>query len=174
MTVCTGGADGICTVTKRKLNGSFVQCSIPSRTRYLSAQVQHTLTRDHTLLPATHTHTHTHLTAIFPGLPRWAGTRKVKPIWILLKQETVSGSGISWVVCMSALRSRQITMPGPHHSSFFTGRMPFLPPNQQRQSTEGTFTCHSHIYPHPRMQSIIRLSLILINSHAAKVKRLSR
>jgi len=22
---------------------------------------------------------------------------------------------------------------------FFTGRMPFLPPNQQRQSTEGTF-----------------------------------
>ena len=35
------------------------------------------------------------LTAIFPGLPRWAATRKVKPIWILLKQKTVSGSGIS-------------------------------------------------------------------------------
>jgi len=30
-------------------------------------------------------------------------------------------------------------MPTPHHS-FFTGRMPFLPPNQQRQSTEGTKT----------------------------------
>jgi len=29
------------------------------------------------------------------------------------------------------------TTPTPHHS-FFTGRMPFLPPNQQRQSTEGT------------------------------------
>jgi len=28
------------------------------------------------------------------------------------------------------------TMPAPHHS-VFTGRMPFLPPNQQRQSTEG-------------------------------------
>jgi len=29
----------------------------------------------------------------------------------------------------------------PHQHSttlFFTGRMPFLPPNQQRQSTEGT------------------------------------
>ena len=25
-----------------------------------------------------HTHTHTCLTALFPGLPRWAGTRKVK------------------------------------------------------------------------------------------------
>ena len=26
--------------------------------------------------------THTRLTALFPGLPRSAGTRKVKPIWI--------------------------------------------------------------------------------------------
>ena len=82
-------------------------------------------------------YTHTRLTALFPGLPGWAGTRKVKPIWILLKQETVSGSGISWAICKSASRSRQITMPVPHHSSFFTGWMPFLPPNQQRQSTEG-------------------------------------
>jgi len=83
-----------------------------------------------------HTHTHTRLTALFPGLPGWAGTRKVKPIWILLKQETVSGSGISWAICKSAPRSRQITTPAPHHS-VFTGRMPFLPPNQQCQSTEG-------------------------------------
>jgi len=29
-----------------------------------------------------------------------------------------------------------MTTPVPHHS-FFTGRMPFLPPNQQHQSTEG-------------------------------------
>ena len=71
----------------------------------------------------THTHarTHTCLTALFPGLPWWAGTRKVKPIWILLKQETVSGSGsgISWAICKSAPRSRQITMPAPHHSVFY-------------------------------------------------------
>jgi len=33
-------------------------------------------------------------------------------------------------------RSRQVTTPAPHHS-VFTGRMPFLTPNQQRQSTEG-------------------------------------
>ena len=83
----------------------------------------------------THTHTHTHLTALFPGSPGWAGTRKVKPIWILLKQETVSGSGISWAICKSAPRSRQTTTPATHR--FFTGRMPFLLPNQQRQSTEG-------------------------------------
>jgi len=30
-----------------------------------------------------------------------------------------------------------INTPTPHHS-VFTGRMPFLPPNEQRQSTEGT------------------------------------
>ena len=64
----------------------------------------------------THTHTHTRLTALFPGLPRWAGTRKVKPIWITLKQQTVSGSGISWAICKSAPCSRQITMQAPRHS----------------------------------------------------------
>jgi len=78
-------------------------------------------------------HTYTHLTALFPGLPRWAGTRKVKPIRILLKQETVSGSGISWAICKSAPHSRQITMPAPHPTTqFFTGRVPFLPSSQQR------------------------------------------
>jgi len=82
-----------------------------------------------------HAHAHTRLMALFPGLPRSAGTRKAKPIWILVKQETVSGSGISWAICKSATRSRQTTTPAPHHS-VFTGRMPFLPPNQQRQNTE--------------------------------------
>ena len=67
----------------------------------------------------TWTHTHTRLTALFPGLPGWAGTRKVKPVLILLKQETVSGSGISWAICKSAPRSRQITMPATHHSVFY-------------------------------------------------------
>ena len=53
------------------------------------------------------------------GLPGWAGTRKVKPVWILLKQETMSGSGISWAICKPAPHSRQITMPAPHHSVFY-------------------------------------------------------
>ena len=48
-----------------------------------------------------HTRTHTGLTALCPGLPGWAGTRKVKPIWIWLEQEAVSGSGISWAICSS-------------------------------------------------------------------------
>jgi len=64
-------------------------------------------------------HTHTRLTALCPGLPGRASTRKVKPIWILLKQKTVSGSGIWWAICKSAPRSRQITMPALHHSVFY-------------------------------------------------------
>ena len=79
------------------------------------------------MMTVMYTHTHTRLTALCPGLPGWAGTRKVKPIWILLKQETLSGSGISWAIglCKSAPHSRQITMPAP-----------YLAPSQQRQSTE--------------------------------------
>jgi len=64
-------------------------------------------------------HTHTRLTALCPELPGSAGTRKVKPIWILLKQETVGGSGITWAICKSAPRSRQITTPAPHQSVFY-------------------------------------------------------
>ena len=55
---------------------------------------------------------HTHpLMAICPGPPRWACTRKVKPMWILLKQETVSGSGISWTICKSAPRTAWAISP---------------------------------------------------------------
>jgi len=63
--------------------------------------------------------THT-FNGICPELPGWAGTRKVNPIWILLNQDTVSGSGISWAICKSASRSRQITIPAPHHSVFYS------------------------------------------------------
>ena len=65
------------------------------------------------------THTHTRFTALFLGLPGRVGTRKVKAIWILLKQGTVSGSGISWAICKSAPCFRQTTTPAPHHSVFY-------------------------------------------------------
>ena len=72
------------------------------------------------------------LTASFPRQPGWAGSRKVKPIWMLLEQETVSGSGISWAICKSAPSSRQITMPVPHHSVFY--RPDALPATQPTAS----------------------------------------
>jgi len=50
------------------------------------------------------------------------------------------GSGISWTICkQSAPRCGQITTTTPHHP-IFTGRMMFLTPNQQRQSTAGICT----------------------------------
>jgi len=78
--------------------------------------------RDNTMI-----HTHP-FNGPFPGLSGSAGTRKVKPIWILLKQETVSGSGISWAICKSAPCSRQISMPAPHHAVFY--RLDSLPAAQ--------------------------------------------
>jgi len=81
--------------------------------------------------------THTHI-RLWPSrlcleLP---GELVPEPIWILLKQETASGSGISWAMCRSALCPRHSHTSIPP-LSVFTGRMPFLPPNQQRQNTEG-------------------------------------
>jgi len=43
----------------------------------------------------------------------------------------------SWAICKYAARSRQIATPAAT-TQFCTGRMPFLPPNQQRESTEGS------------------------------------
>jgi len=65
-------------------------------------------------------------------VPGWAGTRKVKPVWILLKQETVNCSGISWAICKSAPHSRQITMPATHNSVFYNPDA--LPANQPTAS----------------------------------------
>ena len=75
--------------------------------------------------------------ALCPGLPGWAGTRKVKPIWILLKQETVSGSGIRWAICNSAPRCRQIKRPAPHHSAFYRpDALPAAQPTASKHSRQ--------------------------------------
>ena len=84
-----------------------------------------------------HTHTHTHtFSGPLSGTTRVSRYQKGKTNLDFTETRDIS-SGISWAMCKSAPRSRQITTPAPHYSSFFTGRMPFLPPNQQCQSTEG-------------------------------------
>jgi len=95
----------------------------------------------------THTHIHTRLTALCLGLPRWAGTRKVNPI--LLEQETVSGSGISWAICKSAPRSRQITTPAPHYSSFLQTGYPSCHPTNSVKYWRHTYT---HIHKPPNVK----------------------
>jgi len=65
-------------------------------------------------------------------------TGKVKTNLDLLEQEIVSVSGICWAICKSESHPRQPCQRPT--TQFFTGQMPFLPPNQQRQITEGTAT----------------------------------
>ena len=79
----------------------------------------------------THAHTHTNTQPFngpFSGTTQVSRYQKGKPIWILLKQETVSGSGIRWAICKSAPRSRQITTPAPHHSVFLQAGCPSCRP----------------------------------------------
>jgi len=67
----------------------------------------------------THTHTHTPFNGLFSGTTQVSRYQKGKTNLDLLKQERVSGSGISWVICKSAPCSRQTTTPAPHHSVFY-------------------------------------------------------
>jgi len=84
----------------------------------------------------THTHTHTRIAALCPVLPGYAGTRKAKPVWILLKQETVSGSGISWAICKSAPRPRQNKHASTPPLSFLQAGCSFCRPTRQPTATK--------------------------------------
>ena len=55
----------------------------------------------------------------------------------------MSGSGISWAICKSAPRSRQITTPAPHHSVFY--RPGVFPAAQPTASTR-----HQETVPCPQ------------------------
>jgi len=115
---------------------TYTSASINQPKLYFS--VEHDLAEDSLTGMNKNNNTHTHpFNGPLSGSTQVSRYQKVKPIWMLLEQETVSGSGISWAICKSTRRSRQITTPAPHHS-VFTGRMPFLTPNHQLQSTEGS------------------------------------
>jgi len=69
----------------------------------------------------TQTHKHTY-TSVYGPLDfdrDYPGEPVPAPIWILLKQKTVSGNGISWAICISAPHPRQITMPTSYHSVYY-------------------------------------------------------
>ena len=72
--------------------------------------------------------------AIFPGEPGSAGTR-MSPFWILLELRLMKVFVTIGAISCAKLQSN-------HHqqqtnTQRFTGRMPFLSPNQQCQSTDG-------------------------------------
>jgi len=79
-----------------------------------------------------------HLTASFPGRPGYSRYQKGKAN---LDFTGARDSEWQWhqlghmQVCTSLQTDNHTNTP----PLVFTGRMPFLPPNQQRQSTEGTY-----------------------------------
>jgi len=88
----------------------------------------------------THTHTHTHTRPFngpFSGTTRVSRYQKGKT---RLDFTEASDSEWQWhqlgrmQVCISLRTANHASTPP---LKFFTGRMPFLPPSQQRQSTEG-------------------------------------
>ena len=50
----------------------------------------------------------------------------------------VSGSGISWAICKSAYRSRQMTTPTPHHSVFSQAGCPSCHPTNSVKALKAT------------------------------------
>jgi len=82
----------------------------------------------------TQTHIHTRLTALFLGLPRWAGTRKVKTYLDFTEARDSEWQWHQLALCKSAPCFRQTTTPAPHHSVFYRPDA-----NQQHQSTEGNY-----------------------------------
>jgi len=62
----------------------------------------------------------TFLVLAHPGSPiQNSGSRKM----VVVVRETVSGSGIRWIICKSAPCLRQITMPAPHNSHKSTSNL---------------------------------------------------
>ena len=79
----------------------------------------------------------------------------------LLKQETVSGSGISWAICKSAPRSRQITMPAPHLSVFY--RPDALPATQPTASKHWRHITNSNWRAKQKTRQIIKKKQISLH-----------
>jgi len=78
---------------------------------------------------------HNRFTALFPGPPGWAGARR-EPLVFMVQGNINRGRHTDHPAGRKvSIRTKQC--PPPPSPLFFTGRMPFLPPNQQCQSTEG-------------------------------------
>jgi len=77
-----------------------------------------------------------HFTALFPGPPGWAsGRRELLDFLVqgMIKLLTEADTPTIWM----GITPSGLSIAYLHHPPYFTDRMPFLPPNQQCQSTEG-------------------------------------
>ena len=77
---------------------------------------------------------HNHFTALFPGPPGTAGAGR-ELLDFMVQGEINRGRHTGQPAGHHSIQTNQCPPPPSPHS--FTGRMPFLRPNQQCQSTEG-------------------------------------
>ena len=90
----------------------------PTSQPALRLRYSHNATDDHDTIHTHNTHTHA-FSGPLSRTTRVSRHQKGKPMWIFVKQETESGSGINWAICKPAHRSRQITTTAPHRSVFY-------------------------------------------------------
>jgi len=77
--------------------------------------------------------TYNRFTALFLGPPGWASARR-ELLDFTVQGKINRGRHTDHLAGRHSIRFKQCTPPPSH---FFTSRMPFLPPNQHCQSTEG-------------------------------------
>ena len=107
--------------------------------RRLRTQTLHTQTHNNRRSTNTahcYTHTHNRFTALFPGPSGWAGARR-ELLDFMVQGNINTGRHTDHPAGRHSIRTNQC--PSPPSPIFFTGRMPFLPFNQHRQSTEGMY-----------------------------------
>ena len=85
------------------------------------------------------------------GTIRVSQYQKGKTNLDLLERESVCGSEISWAICKSAPRPRQITMPASYHSVFYRpDALPATQPTVSKQSSALSLDhCDLQWYTHP-------------------------
>ena len=81
-----------------------------------------------------HSHQHNRFMALFPGPPGRAGARR-ELLDFMVQGKINRGRHTDHTAGRHSIQTNQCPPPPSPH--IFTGRMPFLPPNQQCQSTEG-------------------------------------
>ena len=75
--------------------------------------------------------------ALFPGLPGWAGTRKVKTNLDFTEARDSEWQWHQLGICKFAPRSRQITTLAPHHSVFLQAGCPSCHPTNSVKTLKG-------------------------------------
>jgi len=111
------------------------------------------------------THTHTHTPGPFSGTTQVSRYQKGKTNLDFVKQEIVSGTGISRAICKSASCWGQIAMPAPHHSSFYRpdalhAAQPTASKHWSLKSLNELQLCGCNTEPNPPIDDVIRAGIV--------------